>query len=231
MSEIAPIASATHWPTTMVRWKRDSQGAGEWGITARRLLSGHVRVDHGRWVVSGGIGCGKSAVRRLLDEAGFHTIDADSVGHEVLAEGGPAAREVARRWPQVVGPGGIDRAELAAIVFADSAALEDLEGITHPHIFGRIQARVQGIPDRVAIEIPLLDHELEGEWARVIVDCDDDVRLSRLTERGMEEDDAMRRMAAQPNRSAWLSRADVVIPNHGDIDELRSTVGRLLAGL
>lgn len=190
-----------------------------------------MRLDHGRWIVSGGIGCGKSAVRRLLDEAGFHTVDADSVGHEVLAEGGPAVREVARRWPQVVTPDGIDRGELAAIVFTDTDALHELERITHPHIFGRISERVQGIPDPVAVEVPLLHHGLDGEWKRIVVDSEDDVRLSRLINRGMAREDALRRMSSQPKRREWLAWADLVIPNHGSEDDLRSTVGRLLSEL
>lgn len=190
-----------------------------------------MRSDHRRWVISGGIGSGKSAVRRLLDEFGFHTVDADSVGHEVLAEGGDAAREVARRWPQVLGEDGIDRAELAAIVFSDHMELGELQRITHPHIFGAIAARIQGIPDPVAVEIPLIEHGLEGEWMRIIVDCRDELRISRLVKRGMEKEEALRRMSAQPPRCQWLAEADVVIPNHDGQEDLRTAVDRLLSQL
>ena len=188
-------------------------------------------VDSGKpkWVVSGGIGSGKSALRRLLEAHGFFTVDADSVGHEVLARAGPAFREVARRWPDVVVNGEIDRSELAEIVFADESSLRELEEITHPHIFGMIETRIQGIPDPLAVEIPLLESPFVDGWQRLIVDCTDEIRLERLVARGMSADDARSRMQAQPSRREWLSRADLVVPNHGDLGELEAALQLLLA--
>ena len=194
-----------------------------------RLLSLPVANGEPRWVISGGIGSGKSAVRRLLDERGFFTVDADSVGHEVLRVGGPAYKEVAATWPDAVdSDGAIDRSELGRIVFSDVRALDELERLTHPHIFGMIIERVQGIPDPVAVEIPLLEHGLGENWSRLIVDCADDIRLGRLIEKGLPEADARARMAAQPSRGQWLAIADIVVPNHTDFDALRSAVARWL---
>lgn len=183
-----------------------------------------------RWVISGGIGSGKSVVRRLLDDMGFFTIDADSVGHEVLATGGLAYAEVTARWPEAVDEAGeIDRSSLASLVFDDPDQLAELESITHPHIFGIISQRVQGIPDPVAVEIPLLDHRLENHWGRVIVDSDSEERISRMVGRGMPPDDAKARMASQPSRGQWLAVADIVVPNHGDMTQLRSAVSQVVA--
>lgn len=182
-----------------------------------------------RWIVSGGIGSGKSAVRRVLDELGFFTVDADSVGHEVLAEGGPAFREVSRRWPDALTGEQIDRAELARVVFANPKELEALEQITHPHIFGMIERRIQGIPDPVAVEVPLLEHPLGETWRRLIVDCDDRVRIDRLLAKGWTEEDAHARMEVQPSRAEWLSVADMVVPNHGTLGEMRSAVLSLVS--
>lgn len=181
--------------------------------------------------MTGGIGSGKSVVRRLLEDRGFFTIDADSVGHEVLARNGPAFSKVAERWPEVAEEGEIDRAHLASIVFSDPGALAELEDITHPHIFGMIRSRVQGIPDPVAVEIPLIEHGLGEDWRRLVVDCDDDIRASRLAERGMTREDVEARMAAQPNRGRWLSMADAVVPNNDDLAALEGAVERLVFGL
>lgn len=188
-----------------------------------------VDQDRLQWVISGGIGSGKSAVRRLLEEAGFFTVDADSVGHEVLRAGEPAFRSVAERWPDVVDEDTIDRAALGQIVFADQVELAELEKITHPHIFGRIRDRIQGIPDPVAVEIPLLEHRLGSDWDRLIVDSANEVRLQRLVDRGMSEDDARARMASQPGRQEWLARADIVLPNHGSLEALGGAVEVLLS--
>lgn len=182
-------------------------------------------------MISGGIGGGKSAVRRLLEEHGFFTVDADAVGHEVIAVGGTAFPHVARRWPEVVEDGAINRSELGRIVFSDSEALRELEQITHPHIFGTIQQRVQGIRDPVAVEVPLLHHRLGDGWSRVIVDCVDEQRMARLKAKGMSPEDASARMSSQPSRQEWLSVADVVIPNHDDQQSLAQSVDEFVVAL
>lgn len=183
------------------------------------------------WVISGGIGSGKSAVRRLFADNGFATIDADSVGHEVLRSHGPAFAAVAARWPAVVVDGEIDRSALADSVFADQDELRELERITHPHIFGMIRDRVEKIDGVVFVEIPLLEHGLGSPWRRLVVDCADHIRLDRLVGKGMEESDARSRMAAQPTRGEWLASADVVVPNHRDLGHLESTVQEITSRL
>jgi dephospho-CoA kinase len=160
----------------------------------------------------------------MLAEKGIATVDADEVGHDVLGRDGPAFDEVASRWPEVVVEGVIDRSALAAIVFGERDELEALESITHPHIFDTIRARVERLQPPVVVEIPLLREGLGGEWHRLVVDSRDDVKLARAVERGLGESDARARLNAQPSRSAWLAAADLVIPNHGSVDELRIVV-------
>ncbi len=180
-----------------------------------------------RWLLGGGIGSGKSAVRVLLERSGFQAIDADSIGHEVLEPDGAAFDQVADRWPVVVIDGYIDRKALGGIVFGDTGELEALEEITHPHIFGIINRLVQGIDGTFVVEVPIIQPGIEGGWRRIVVDCDDGARLGRLLERGMTSADAEARMRIQPSRSEWLAGADLVVPNHGSLDDLTATVERL----
>ena len=166
-------------------------------------------------------------MRRLLEQSGLATIDADSIGHGILEPDGAAFEQVEANWPTVVIGGRIDRKALGAIVFGHDEELEVLEGITHPHIFGMINRLVQQIDDVVIVEIPLLNPILEDGWQRIVVDSEDSVRLERLMERGMISADAQARMRSQPTRSEWLARADLVVPNHGSLEELALTVERL----
>jgi dephospho-CoA kinase len=181
-------------------------------------------LSPGGWLLSGGIGSGKSAVRGILQSSGIGTIDADSVGHEVLERGGAAIEAVAEAWPEVVEGGIVDRRKLGAVVFNDSAALQRLEAITHPHIFSLISERIGALNPPVVVEIPLLIDPLTGSWHRMIVDAPDHTRVERSVSRGMDRDDVLARMASQPSRKEWLAAADLVIPNHGDLDELEETV-------
>lgn len=164
----------------------------------------------------------------MMASAGIATIDADRIGHLILEPAGPAFAEVAARWPVAVRDGEIDRRTLASVVFTDREELAALESITHPHIFDRIEARVEEVDGPVVVEIPILDSRWGDAWRRIVVDCRDEIRLQRAIDRGMDEDDAVARMALQPRREEWLAAADVVVPNHESIDELQSTVANLL---
>jgi dephospho-CoA kinase len=178
-----------------------------------------------RIVVSGGIGSGKSTIGEMLRRLGVMVIDADQIGHEVLEPEGAAFAAVAERWPAVVVDGSIDRGLLAAIVFADGEQLELLESLTHPHIRAAIEARVERFRNQdVAVELPLLDSFLSGEWTRLVVVASPSMQMERAVARGMSEEDTGRRMAAQPEADEWRSRADYVIVNNGSLADLQARV-------
>lgn len=198
---------------------------------SQRLPSAAVTTQQRHWILSGGLASGKSHVRRLLDDAGMFTVDADRVGHEVLEPDGSAFVAVSARWPHVVSEGRIDRARLAAIVFTDQDELGELESITHPLIFDTIRARMEGYEGVVIVEMPLRGNGLGDGWSRIVVDSRDEVRLARAVARGMGEADARARMEAQPSRGEWLAEADLVVPNHGSVEDLEDTVSRLVAVL
>ena len=160
----------------------------------------------------------------MLEERGVRGIHADTLGHEVL--GGEAFEPVSDRWPQVVIDGQIDRGALAKIVFANRQELEVLEGITHPLIFGRIKDALKAEAGPAVIEVPLLHTSLY--LPIMMVDATDQTRIERAVTKGWERSDVERRMAAQPARWQWLAAADLVIPNHGDLSELKETVDRLV---
>lgn len=182
------------------------------------------------WIVTGGIGSGKSAVRRILESHGFTGIDSDSIGHSVLERDAPAYASVAAEWPAVVEEDGtIDRRRLGEIVFTDDAALKRLEQLTHPHIFDTIRRQIQENDLVFAIEIPVMKQVVDDSFT-IVVDSDDEVRLRRIIDRGMTEAEARERMEAQPSRGAWLAFGDAVIPNDGSLGELEVTVDQLVEG-
>lgn len=175
--------------------------------------------------LGGGIGSGKSTVAALLRSRGARVIDADELGHQVLAPDGEAFAAVAARWPEVVEDGAVDRAALGAVVFADPDQLRELEALTHPAIAARIAAAVAGTTaDVVVVELPVLRDLTGGGWPRVVVDAPDEVRVARAVRRGLDEASVRRRMAVQPSRAEWLAVADHVVDNSGDLDHLAEQV-------
>ena len=86
--------------------------------------------------LTGGIGCGKSAVLRTLEALGAEGIDADMVGHAVMTPGAPAYEPVLAAFGTEIlaTDGQIDRRRLGQRVFADVSALAHLESILHPMV-------------------------------------------------------------------------------------------------
>src|SRR2546426_3464344 len=91
--------------------------------------------------LTGGIASGKSAVAGMLRELGFPVLDADALAHRLMEPGQPAHDEVLREFgAEIAGADGrIDRAKLAAVVFADREKLERLNGIVHPRVLEEMQ--------------------------------------------------------------------------------------------
>ena len=181
-------------------------------------------------VLTGPIGAGKSEVAALLRDHGAVVIEADALGHAVLAGDGEAFDAVAGRWPKVVVDTGegptIDRIRLAAIVFADAAELSALEAITHPPIVSRVEGLVDAAePDVVVVvEMPLLVPPLP--WHRLVVLAPTPERHRRAVARGMTPEDVTRRMAAQPGDREWRRSADSTVENDGDLRHLAEAVDR-----
>ncbi len=180
--------------------------------------------------VTGPIGAGKSTVLRILRDLGADIIDADQVAHEVMEPGGTAYDQVVAEFgPDILtSDGRIDRKRLADRVFSDPEALQRLESIVHPAVFESIKERIARSPRPViALEaIKLLEAGLSLQLCDEVwvVVADEDVQMARLRERGMSENEARRRLAAQLPRSEYERHADVVIDNSGSLDDLRRQV-------
>jgi dephospho-CoA kinase len=183
--------------------------------------------------LTGGIGSGKSEVARLLAARGAVVIDADRLAREVVVAGTPGFAAVVEAFgPGVVAAdGSLDRPALAALVFADPVALRRLESIVHPLVGARAAELMAAAPaDAVVVhDVPLLvENGLEeGYDVVVVVDADDETRLTRLAARGLSGTDARARMAAQASRADRLAAADVVVPNDGSRTDLASAVDAL----
>ncbi|MDT0480684.1 MULTISPECIES: dephospho-CoA kinase [Streptomyces] len=181
--------------------------------------------------LTGGIGAGKSEVSRLLVEHGAVLIDADRIAREVVAPGTPGLAAVVEAFGEDVlaEDGGLDRPKLGSIVFADPDRLAALNSIVHPLVGARSrELESAATEDAVVVhDVPLLaENALAPLYDLVIVvDASPETQLDRLVRlRGMTEQDARARMAAQATREKRLEIADVVIDNDVPLEELRRRV-------
>ena len=166
--------------------------------------------------VTGGIGSGKSTVAAKLAERGARVIDADVVVRDLYRGGRLPDRIEQRFGPGVRAPdGSIDRKALGAAVFNDPAARQDLERIVHPTVRETIErriaewrtARFRGL---VVVDAALLVESRHAYPldALLVVMAPEETRLARLRDRGVPEEEARRRMAAQTTdekrREVWV---------------------------
>lgn len=191
----------------------------------------YARVVERRYLLTGGIGSGKSTAGQVFATLGAFVVSADRVGHTVIAPGGEAFDAVATRFPEAAVDGAIDRPALAARVFADPAELRALEEITHPAIRSAIDRLIAGKTGVVMVEVPLITDYFGPAWKRIVVDAPTEIRMQRLLDRGMARGDIEARMGAQPSRGEWLEVADLVVDNRHDLvaleRECRAVWGRI----
>ncbi len=184
--------------------------------------------------ITGPIGCGKTSVSAWLAERGARVVDADRVAREVTAPGTPAHAAILGRFgPPVTGAdGNVDRSALGRLVFADPAALRDLEAIVHPVVRPRIleaiaAAEATGVP-AVAVEaIKLVEGGLAALCDEVwLVTCDPAIQRVRLLDRGADAEDADQRIAAQAGLVEHLRPVSTrVLDTSGGLEETRALVG------
>jgi dephospho-CoA kinase len=189
--------------------------------------------------LTGGIGSGKSTVGKLLVDRGAVLVDADQLAREVVEPGCDALAGVVDRFgPSVLLPDGrLDRKSLAAVVFADEAALSDLNAIVHPAVGALMAERLSSLAttDEIAVlDIPLLveggSRDRYPVAGVLVIDSPVDLAVDRLVaQRGMDRTDAESRVAAQASRSDRLAQADYVIVNIGSLAELALMVDRAWA--
>jgi len=172
--------------------------------------------------VTGGIGAGKSAALAAFARRGVPTLSSDEVVHRLIGEDPEVRAALEERL------GTTDRAEIAAVVFADPEQLTWLEALLHPRVRREQEEWLEGLDAEVAAtEIPLL-FEVGGEErfdAVVVITAPDDVRARRT---GQARDTRAARLIPDEEK---VRRADFAYVNDGTLDELDAFVGRVLAQL
>lgn len=183
--------------------------------------------------VVGGMGAGKSTVRKVLVEQGLPFIDLDQVGHDVLHWDTVKEEMVEAFGSDILGEDGeIMRPAVAAKAFTTPADTRKLNRITMPRIE---EAYVEIIEDlkREGHQAVVVEHSVfKNRQSSVAYDADVviavlapiDMRIERAVKSGWEEDDVRRRIARQITDAERIEAADVVFNNDGTPEELRNKV-------
>jgi dephospho-CoA kinase len=185
--------------------------------------------------LTGGIGAGKSTVANMFSQLGALTIDADQLARQAIEKGSPGFNEVVSAFGQeILDDGEIDRQRLGTIVFKDAAKRKQLEAIVHPRVQEALANKIKSLSpgDILIYEIPLLVETGAAKKFDYVITVESDIenRLDRLFERGLEEDEAQRRIDAQASQSEREAVADFVIVNDGERADLFGEVAKVWEG-
>ncbi|MDZ7359413.1 MAG: dephospho-CoA kinase [candidate division KSB1 bacterium] len=187
--------------------------------------------------LTGGIGCGKSEVRKRLLNAGFRVLDADTLARQ-LSETDPLIINGIKKefGENMYDAGGrLQRKALAAIVFNDRKQLEKLNGIIHPRVINAVERQLEELQqkgEKIAVVEAALHYEVHWNEAMdvmVVVSAPISKRLAWVMQRdGVDEAAVHRRMANQIPLEEKVKRADYVIENSGDLVALDASVNKLI---
>jgi dephospho-CoA kinase len=191
--------------------------------------------------LTGGIASGKSTVARLFAAHGAQVFSADEDARAVLAPGSPTLTQVLATFPDCRNPEGtLNRSCLAARIFADPVARQQLEAIMHPAIFERMQEAIQKArtagPGVLLYEVPLLyEKQREGQFEAIVATLSSPtVQAERLQQREiaagrppLTEEAIAERFAAQFPSEEKARRADYVIRTDVPLEDTEHAVTTL----
>lgn len=181
--------------------------------------------------LTGGLAAGKSTVGRWFEEAGLAVMDADEVVAELYTSGGPGAALVQSLFGHafILEDGSVNRLRLGELVFSDSEARLRLEAAIHPLVRNRFETFASKQTVAVLEATLLVESGLDAECDLVIaVEADPALRLQRAVDRGMDGEEAQRRLQAQGSGAERRAAAHRILWNNGSPDELRRQVDELI---
>jgi dephospho-CoA kinase len=176
--------------------------------------------------ITGGIGCGKTTVAKAFADRGITVLDADAISREVTEPKGEALPQIAEAFgPEVFNEeGGLDREKMAAIVFRDRNQVDRLSRIIHEVVLDMISKGIDNLTRKkekvviLDVPIPVKKGFVDRCDFIIVVWADHAIRLERLAERGMDAEEAERRMLMQMTEEEYTNLADQVFYNNDGID-------------
>lgn len=190
--------------------------------------------------LTGNVAGGKTTVADRWRKAGVPVIDADALGHAVLAEDADVKEALVKEFGGGIldYDGAIDRALLGRKAFASPEMIRRLNDIVHPPLLERLDDALEAAGARgdalVVVDAALvfefhLDEVLDEV---VLVTAPREVRAARLArERGLPEERIEAIMGAQLSDADKIEDSDYVIVNDGSLEDLYARSDAVLAAI
>lgn len=184
--------------------------------------------------ITGGSGCGKTTVSKILSENGVDVVDCDLVTRKIVEPNEPALREIEDTFGNeyLNSDKTLNRKKLAGLVFNSPESLLKLNKIMHKYVEEYINLYIQNSTyDIVGIDAAaLIESGINKKCDYLLcVLANKDLRLQRIINRdNLSQDEALSRINAQKNDEFYIEKSDYIVYNNGNIDEINEQIIKIL---
>lgn len=180
--------------------------------------------------LTGGIGSGKTVASDRFEELGVKVVDADIASRVVVENGQPALYSIEGKFGSDVisDDGSLNRAKLREIIFKDNEAKSWLEALLHPLIAKHISDEISRATSKYAVLVsPLLFETSQFEMCNrtLLIDVSKEAQILRTAARdNVSKSQVEKIISSQMDRDQKIKKADDVIVNDGEINDLISKI-------
>lgn len=190
-----------------------------------------------KFAVTGGLSSGKSTVCKIFESFGAHLVDADAIIHRLYSSSSICKQKVVDLFGQAVLVNNqLDRKKIAEYVFSNPQKLKALEDIVHPLLFTEIEKELAHIEKKERTSFAVVEMALLFEVGQekkyditICVMADEMIAKKRWIESGYSDEEYDRRMSRQLPVEEKAKRADYIITNNGDKENLKVQVEIIIA--
>ena len=178
--------------------------------------------------LTGGIGCGKSALCEIFQKYAISIIDTDLIAKNLVQLNCTALEEIKKTFGNQVlhTDGTLNRLKMRQLIFNDPLKKQQLEAILHPKIYSEVKQALQSVKSTYCIvAIPLLV-ETQSLFSSLLdriatIECHHTIQIKRIMNRdNINQENAVNIIQNQASREERIEIADDVIYNNGTLDNL-----------
>ncbi|MBR6256273.1 MAG: dephospho-CoA kinase [Lachnospiraceae bacterium] len=191
--------------------------------------------------ITGGVGAGKSAVLKYLEEKyEAYIIVADELAKELEEPGQPVFNALKDRFGDgiIAADGSLDKKAFSKLIFSDEEALKQANAIIHPAVKEEILVQIKEKEEAgcglFVLEAALLieegyDQILDELW---YVYADEAVRFKRLEEnRGYDREKSLSIMRRQKSDIEFRKYCRRIIDNSGELQDTMDQIDAVMHSL
>ena len=169
--------------------------------------------------LTGGIGCGKSAVAKVFELLGCWIFDSDKAAKDIYFDADAKPKIMALIGEEsYLSDTEIDKSYISTKIFNNTPLLHALNNIIHPMVVAKFNFLKSNHPNKLIIKESalLFEANLTNQADKIItVFSNDELRIKRVMNRdGLSREDVIKKIKSQLPQEEKVKKSDFVIYNN-----------------